>query len=357
VVAKAADTLGAGVKPAQRKSPRKHETIPLAPFGCVFCDALLLMHTILFSDEAMTSEASFAAREGGDDNEMLSSGGVVATQTLEPPAVGPVDPRTSDGRLPLSATVNPLHRAFIGLPIRGSLMPYVRVAAELSESQDKPGSSSSTCALCREINLHLNNMISMHTRSTAPFGLAAQFSVSNAILATATRGGPRQDDTASLMRPSPDAPRYGLEPVGGADAAEGQCSVLPHPSTNCREAPPPSVFEKPFSLPKLPADFEKILEAVETSCEIGVGTSPTLKTLLRGSEARLALVARQLFGKASSTMLSKRGTIAKLATRRGGWLQLGKELRAQRKERLQAKTKFGYTEVHAYCVKGMNEEA
>jgi len=315
------------------------------------------MHTLLFSDGAMTSEASLAAREGGDDNEMLSSGDVVAAQTLEPPAVGPVDARTSDGRLPLSATVNPLHRAFIGRPIRGSLEPYVRVAAKLSVSHDKPGSSSSTRALCREIKLHLNNMISMHKRSTAPFGLAAQCSVLDAILASATRGGPRQDDSASLMRLSSDAPRCGLEPEGGADAAEGQFSVLPHPSTNCREAPLPSVFEKPFSLPKLPADFEQMLEAVETSWEIGVGTSPALKTLLRGSEARLALAARQPFGKASSTMLSKRGTIAKLATRRGGWLQLRKELRAERKERLQAKTKFGYTEVHAYCVKCMNEEA
>ena len=107
---------------------------------------------------------------------------------------------------------------------------------------------------------------------------------------------------------------------------------------------------KPFTLPPLPRDWDKMLDAVQDSWEKGLNGGPALKTFVSGSTKRAAMASnKEPLGRVSSSMLSKRGAIAKAATNSGGWSALRSVLVRERDFRKRTGTAFPCNEVYKFC--------
>jgi len=100
---------------------------------------------------------------------------------------------------------------------------------------------------------------------------------------------------------------------------------------------------------RLSSDWELMMDVVERSWKVGIGSAIALKKLQQGQPERRELDKKQLFGRASSSMLAKRRAIAKAASRAGGWAALREQLRVERVKRAGRGLRFGYKEVHRFC--------
>jgi len=93
-----------------------------------------------------------------------------------------------------------------------------------------------------------------------------------------------------------------------------------------------------------------MVDAVQESWEKGLNGSPALQTLVSGSTTRADMASKkQLFGRVSSSMLSKRGAIAKAAAKLGGWSALRSVLRRERASRQRAGAVFLCNAVYKFC--------
>jgi len=93
-----------------------------------------------------------------------------------------------------------------------------------------------------------------------------------------------------------------------------------------------------------------MLEAVQVSWEKGLNGSSAIRTIVSGSATRAEVASKkQSFGRVSSSMLSKRGAIAKAAVKSGGWSALRSMLHRERSSRQRAGAVSLYNEVYKFC--------
>lgn len=280
------------------------------------------------------------------------------------------DPR--DNRMPLDASVNMLHRSFVGRPPSGGLLKYFRHVRRVVSDCRASTRSGPAKKLCDEVETRLVDIDAASKRGANRFGLVGQFHMSHKLLNSSmpsSAPAPVSDAAcacaeqnysrlaAEARSPSSAAAslsRHGLLQSAGSlstDPTAPASPPAPSQASNAADvdasAPFVDCFVKPFNLGKLPEDFDAMLDAVEVSWETGDAKAnvPALKTLVQGSAARAALKAKQRFGRSSSTMLSKRGTIAKAAALRGGWHILKAELKHEKSVRF----KFRYNDVYSFC--------
>jgi len=141
-------------------------------------------------------------------------------------------------------------------------------------------------------------------------------------------------------------------PLLSAVAERGTlCFQCRKPSTTSpqRVRPAARIQVKLFTLPPLPRDWDEMLDAVQDSWEKGLNGSPALKTFVSGLTERAAMATnKQLLGRVSFSMLSKRGAISKAAARSGGWSALRDKLRRELAARQLAGLAFPYNQVDKF---------
>jgi len=193
-----------------------------------------------------------------------------------------------------------------------------------------------------------------HNRGAARRGLPAQLTMSAKVVAGVTHGArlgtpaaANKIGTPELSPASSDKKRLPEEEDRGT-----LCFHCRKPSTAplALTRPPTKIQVKPFTLPPLPRDWDKMMDAVQESCENGLNCSPALRTLVSGSATRADMASKkQSFGRVSLSMLSKRGAIAKAAAKSGAWSALRSVLRRERAFCQRAGAVFLYNDVCKFC--------
>jgi len=255
---------------------------------------------------------------------------------------------------PLTAAINPINRAFVPRLLPEHLDGHLRFPKSLASRRVADQDDGVAKALRAAILLKVEQFEVNHRRGAAHRGLPAQFTMSAKVLAGVVHGRSAKarvmaskDATPNLLPSSVGAPLL------SAVAERGTlCFQCRKPSTTSpqRVLPATRIQVKPFTLPPLPRDWDEMLDAVQDSWEKGLNGSPALKTFVSGSTERAAMARnKQLLGRVSSSMLSKRGAIAKAAARSGGWSALRDKLRRERAARQLAGLAFPYNEVYKFC--------
>jgi len=264
------------------------------------------------------------------------------------------DDRGTDSRdklvVGISVSVNPLNRAFVPRPLPESIDGHLRLARALVTNRRKSHIPSTERALCNSVETRLKNIKEAHRRGAAKVGLAGQFVKSASILASATF----EDPSRATSRPK-DPPSCGALAVPEPCCETASCTRSRRPcsppsaSSTCAPSRSVEVRAKPIEMERLPRDWEHMMDAVEMSWEVGVGSTPALKKLQHGQPDRVEWEKKQPFGRASSSMLSKRRAIAKAAHEIGGWTALRVLLRGERAKRVGRGETFGYNKVQMFC--------
>jgi len=256
--------------------------------------------------------------------------------------------------LPLTAAINPIHRAFVPRLLPEHLDGHLRFPRALASSMRRLSCTGVAKALCAAILQRVEQFEVNHNRGAARRGLPAQFTMSAKVLAGVTHGArlgkPEAENKIGTPELSPTSSAKSRSP---AERDHGTlCFHCRKPSTgpSAHTRPPTKIQVKPFLLPPLPRDWEKMVDAVQESWEKGLNGSPALKTLVSGSTTRADMASKkQLFGRVSSSMLSRRGAIAKAAAKSGGWSALRSVLRRERASRQRAGAVFLYNDVYKFC--------
>lgn len=251
----------------------------------------------------------------------------------------------SDGRddakfkqLPLSAMVNPLNRAFVPRPLPSDIDGMLRLPRRLVSMRQEKQLTGSARGLCLAVLRRLVNIKDAHQRGAGKVGLAGQFNMSAKVLTSV-------DAVEATPRLMEKPPGQGQQRT----VDESMCKCKTRPCADKVQIPEMRVHAKLVSLARLPRDWERMLDAVRDSWELGDGKTPPLKTLVQGSSTRQRLAAVHTFGRAASSMVSKRRAIATAAAKKGGWGPLRTWLRAERARRHATGEKFGYCEVQMFC--------
>jgi len=258
----------------------------------------------------------------------------------DPPLVSerPSDVASARPHLPLTAPINPLHRAFPPRQLPGNLDGHLRFPRALAASGAQVPLTGVAKALCDAIKNKIGQIEVNHRRGAARRGLPAQMTMSAKVLAAVIHGAPSDpptDEQNGICRlPLPSVTNTSASPPTNDQGTLCFHCRKPSPGGSLPVRAPVKNQVKPFTLPPLPMDWDKILDAVQDSWESGLKGSPALKTLVGGSTTRVAMASnKQLFGRGCSSVLSKRGAIAEAAVRYGGWSALRVVLRRERAAR------------------------
>jgi len=187
--------------------------------------------------------------------------------------------------------------------------------------------------LCRWVNIK-----DAHQRGAEKVGLAGHFNLSAKVLFSV--------DTVEAT------PRLLEKPPGKGQqrtVEKSMCKCKASPCAVKLQIPEMRVHAKLVSLARLPRDWERMLEAVRDSWELGDGKPPPLETLVQGSSTRQRLAAVHTFGRAASSMVSKRRAIETAAAKKGGRGPMRTWIRAKRGRRHAAGDNFSYCEVQMFC--------
>jgi len=274
----------------------------------------------------------------------------------DPPLVSerPSDVASARPHLPLTAAINPLHRAFVPRQLPDNLDGHLRFPRALAASGAEVPPTGVAKALCDAIKNKIGQFEVNHRRGAARRGLPAQMTMSAKVLAAAVYGAPSDPSTDKqngiCPLPLPSVTNTSASPPKTDQGTLCFHCRKPSPGSSLPVRAPVKIQVKPFTLPPLPKDWDKMLDAVQDSWESGLNGSPALKTLVCGSTTRVAMASnKQLFGRGCSSMLSKRGAIAKAAARYGGWSALRVVLLRERAARESSGASFPYNEVHKFC--------
>lgn len=279
-------------------------------------------------------------------------------------------PDVRDNRMPLAAMINPLHRSFVAsaldAPI-GTFFAHIEAIVSRTKEQQVTATTSS---LCQDVEARMRMIERAHGKGAHRHGFPGQMGLSAELLMSASRspdGGlaaqptaPADDASSGKGRSTHSDASPVLTQDTGEDAATTGAAAMFSPMRRTKpflSSSPladrrPQVFTKTICLPRLPPLFEDMLDSVEEAWEVGFPTSktPALKTLVQGTDERRELKRSQPFGRASSSMLSKRNAIAKAAVIKGGWTQWRNLMRKEKNARAARKERFGYNEVYTFCV-------
>jgi len=255
---------------------------------------------------------------------------------------------------PLTAAINPINRAFGPRMLPEHLDGHLRFSKSLASHRGANQDAGAAKALRAAILLKVEQFEVNHRRGAAHRGLPAQFAMSAKVLAGVVHG---RSAKARVMASKDATPHLLPSSVGApllsAVAERGTlCFQCRKPSTTSpqRVRPAIRIQVKPFTLPPLPRDWDEMLDAVQNSWEKGLNGSPALKKFVSGSTEQAAMATKkQLLGRVSSSMLSKRGAIAKAAARSGRWSALRDKLRRERAARQLAGLAFPYNQVYKFC--------
>jgi len=290
---------------------------------------------------AASDPASSSTRQGGRNDPPLSSERRSDVASARP-------------HLPLTAAINPLHRAFVPRQLPENLDGHLRFPRALAANGAQMPPTRVAKALCDAIKNKIGQFEVNHRRGAARRGLPAQMTMSAKVLAAVVYGNP-SDQPSDKQNGICSLPLSSVENTPASPPTTDQGTLCYH----CRKPSagsslpiraPVKIQVKPFTLPPLPKDWDKMLDAVQDSWQSGLNGSPALKTLVCGSTTCVAMASnKQLFGRGCSSMLFKRGAIAKAATRYGGWSALRVVLRRERAARESCGASFPYNEVHKYC--------
>jgi len=256
----------------------------------------------------------------------------------------------------ISASVNPMNRAFVPRPLPDNIDGHLRLARALVANRRNKKMPATDRALCRTIEARLNNIKEAHRRGAAKVGLAGEFFKSAAILANSTIGRQVSATPSPTHQSRIEALPRAQPPFGAGSNALSRQPCTCSAALPLRASPPAmEVRDKPIEMDRLPRDWEHMMDVVEMSWEVGVGTTMALKKLQSGEPDRLVWDKKHPFGRASSSMLSKRRAIAKAAIKAGGWGALRLLLRDERAKRTGRGESFGYNKVQMFCSAMMRE--
>ena len=256
--------------------------------------------------------------------------------------------------LPLTAAINPLHRAFVPGQLPDNLDGHLRFPKALVANGAQVPPTGDAEALCDAITNKIGQFEVNHRRGAARRGLPAQMTMSATVSAAAVYRAPsdpatdKQNGICPLPLPSVTNTSASF-PKTDQGTLCFQCRK-PSPGSSLPVRAPVKIQVEPFTLPPLPMDWEEMLDAAQDSWDSGLNGSPALKTLVCGSTTRVAMASnKQLFCRGRSSMLSKRGAIATAAARYGGWSSLRVVFRRERAAHESSGASFPYNEVHKFC--------
>jgi len=128
-------------------------------------------------------------------------------------------------------------------------------------------------------------------------GLAAQFVQSPSVLASASFGQPILGAARSQPMRSSALPAGNLPPsmvTSASGFSSFTCSVHARKQSSSAAL---QICVKPIAMERLPRDWELMMDVVERSWEVGVGSTIALKKLQQGQPERRELDKRKHFGR------------------------------------------------------------
>jgi len=199
--------------------------------------------------------------------------------------------------LPLTAAINPIHRAFVPRLLPEHLEGHLHFPRALASSIGRLACTGFAKALCAAIMQKVEQFEVNRERGAARRGLPAQFTMSTKVFAGVTHG-------ALLGKPEAEnkigTPELSLTfSVKSRSPAEGDRGTLcfhcrkPSIAPSAHTRPPTKIQVKPFMLPPLPRNWEKMVDAVQESWEKGLDGSPAHKTLLSVSKTRADMASKK----------------------------------------------------------------